>query len=130
MQVIFDDNGLLARLDGFERTLAREWDAESNAAMNEARRLLQRYPSPPAGSTYTRTFELQRGWNKPVRRVGRFGKVLANETTYGPFVQQRQTQARVHKGRWQTVEDVLEQVDVNKAAERAAEATARKIEGR
>ena len=72
------------------------------------------YPTQRPGSAYRRTGTLGRRWITSVSRKGGglVGKV-GNNTTYGPFVQSSQFQARVHRGRWQTDADVM---DRNKAA--------------
>lgn len=70
---------------------------------------MARYPQQRAGSLYVRTGTLGRTWTTSVEETpntvtGRVG----NRTEYAPFVQSRQFQAGVHRGRWQTEMDVLE----------------------
>lgn len=75
--------------------------------------LLQRdmaeYPPQKSGSSYVRTGTLGRRWTTRVSRTsgGMQGKV-GNNTRYGPFVQSREFQAGVHRGRWQTDESVVQ----------------------
>ena len=68
---------------------------------------LARYPSPPPMSRYRRTGTLGRRWTsaQPTwnASAAAWSVRLGNNTPYAPFVQGRQ-QARVHAGRWRTVE--------------------------
>ncbi|MGQ9491727.1 MAG: hypothetical protein ACUVS6_13725 [Anaerolineae bacterium] len=57
---------------------------------------------------YVRTGTLGRSWTQRIDltadgMVGRVGTNIA----YAPFVQDRERQAEIHRGRWQTVQDVL-----------------------
>jgi len=82
-------------------------------AMEHAVKLVQRdmadYPAQRAGSTYRRTGTLGRRWTTKVSygSSGVQGKV-GNNTKYGPYVQSERFQSRIHRGRWQTDEQVLE----------------------
>ena len=70
---------------------------------------MQEYPPPPGGSTYRRTGTLGRRWTKSVTVSG--GNVqgkVGNNTKYGPWVQSKQFQSRVHRGRWMTDEELVE----------------------
>lgn len=66
---------------------------------------LATYPAPPPSSTYVRTGTLGQRWTigrgDMLRRVG-------NNTVYAPPVQDRDSQARVHQGRWPTAQGVAE----------------------
>lgn len=77
------------------------------------------YPPQRTGSTYIRGYgfpgrptseRLGQSWTTVVRRIhdGVEGEV-GNNTSYGPRVQSKRLQANVHKGRWQTDEDVMAQ---------------------
>jgi len=74
------------------------------------------YPPPPPGSTYIRggprSEKLGQRWTtaRPVisNISGGLEGKIGNNASYAPWVQNRQFQARVHQGRWQTDEDVLE----------------------
>ncbi len=74
---------------------------------------MKEYPPPVPGSTYRRgqgkSERLGQSWTDSVSTgaSGVVGKV-GNNVSYGPFVQSRRFQARVHKGRWTTAEDLLE----------------------
>lgn len=73
---------------------------------------MAKYPQKPAGSTYDRTGTLGKRWTYRLRGSGRELEIrVGNNTVYGPWVQSEQFQARVHKGHWQTDEQVLNQED-------------------
>jgi len=71
-----------------------------------------KYPPPPPGSTYRRTGTLGRLWTTSNPSVSIAGKILnariGNATPYGPCVQDPDLQKRVHRGRWQTTTDVVD----------------------
>ncbi len=66
------------------------------------------YP-PQAPTSYVRTGTLGRRWTTKVTQGGDglVGKV-GNNTEYGPFVQSSAFQASVHRGRWQTDADAIQ----------------------
>lgn len=77
-------------------------------AMEDAVTLVLRdqrtYPSPPANSSYRRTFTLQRSWSREIVESGdsirgRVGS-NANVAPYNRYVQDEAMQSRVHAGRW------------------------------
>jgi hypothetical protein len=68
------------------------------------------YPPPPSGSSYRRTGTLGRRWTtKPIRKADEVGREVGNNTIYAPRVQSDELQASVHRGRWQTDAQVLQQ---------------------
>lgn len=69
---------------------------------------MQEYPTQRVGSLYRRTGTLGRLWVVKVYQEGAYltGKV-GNRVKYAPFVQSRQFQARIHRGRWQTDAQVV-----------------------
>ena len=74
---------------------------------------MAKYPPAPPNSWYRRTGTLGRRWTTEAPKVeGQTlqGKV-GNNTVYGPLVQSRLFQARVHRNRWQTDADVMEQTE-------------------
>ena len=77
-------------------------------AVLRIQRDMQEYPTQRVGSTYRRTGTLGRKWTIRVQQSGQYleGKV-GNNTRYAAFVQSRQFQSRVHRGRWQTDERVV-----------------------
>jgi hypothetical protein len=99
-------DALIARLGKVEGT--RILEPPMQRAVLRIQRDMQEYPQQRAGSTYRRTGTLGRKWTKKVRQEGEYltGRV-GNNTSYGPFVQSRQFQARVHRGRWQTDAQVV-----------------------
>jgi len=76
-------------------------------------RKLAVYPPRP-GSKYRRTFTLQRKWTTKVDRVsgGIIGKVGNDAKSergipYGPLVQSKQFQAKVHQGIWTNTDEAV-----------------------
>lgn len=66
---------------------------------------IAKYPSPPPNSTYVRTGTLGKSWGTSVQPdIPR--ATVGNPTSYGPYVQDSDRQAWMHKGRWQTTRDV------------------------
>jgi hypothetical protein len=74
---------------------------------------IKRYPAQRAGSTYRRTNTLGRSWSRRIEGSGTTlrGVVGSNGAMapYNRVVQDRERQARVHRGRWHTIQDVAEQ---------------------
>ena len=70
------------------------------------------YPPQPPGTNYRRTGTLGRLWTTATPHVTVSGHVLdariGNATPYGPQVQGPADQARVHRGRWLTTDDVVD----------------------
>lgn len=59
---------------------------------------------------YGRTGTLGRRWTTTVRGyAGDMVGLVGNNTSYGPLVQGAGTQTKMHKGNWQTDEDVMKQ---------------------
>ena len=83
-------------------------------AVMRIQRVMATYPPQRMGSRYIRTGTLGRKWTTKVTtsKGGVRGKV-GNNTPYGPVVQSSQFQASIHRGRWQTDENV---VRINSAA--------------
>ncbi len=73
-------------------------------AANILRADMQRYPPPKP--TYQQTGTLGRGWTAP--EITGMQVIVGNNVAYGPYVQDSDTQAWMHKGRWQTVQDVAQ----------------------
>lgn len=96
-------NGNLNKLKN--RSILRPPMAQS---VQMLQRYMARYPSAPAGSSYTRTGTLGRRWVTRIKQTARglLGEI-GNNTPYGPFVQSERFQARIHRGRWQTDEDAI-----------------------
>lgn len=70
---------------------------------------LRPYPPEPPNSSYRRTGTLGKRWTFVVRR-SLFGMktIVGNNTIYGPYVQSAERQAWMHKGRWITDAEALE----------------------
>ena len=68
------------------------------------------YPPQRLSSSYIRTGTLGRRWTQKVavNRSGVTGKV-GNNTEYAPWVQAENFQAWMHKGRWQTDQQVIDE---------------------
>jgi len=102
----------IAGIDALQRKLGQDFRRVLRPPMQKAVHLLQAdmadYPPQRPGSAYRRTGTLGRTWTTEVTDVnsGVEGKV-GNMTEYAPLVQSRQFQAAVHRGRWQTEQDVL-----------------------
>ncbi len=92
-------------------------------AVLRIQRDMQEYPPQRPGSRYVRgrgmanaagivehktSQQLGKRWTTKVFQEGAYltGKV-GNNVTYAPFVQSRQFQARIHRGRWQTDAQVV-----------------------
>jgi hypothetical protein len=76
------------------------------------------YPPPPPRSRYKRggpgSQNLGQQWFTEIEETseGLLG-LLGNNVSYGPYVQSEARQARVHRGRWDTVEGIArEQLDL------------------
>ena len=71
------------------------------------------YPPAPADSSYRRTGTLGRLWVAASPHVTVGGHVLdariRNATPYGPYVQDPDRQAKQHRGRWRTTDQVVEE---------------------
>ena len=78
------------------------------------------YPPPLA---YERTYRLFNSWHLNLPAIGGSGDLFIVESSgvdYADLVQQRSTQAWMHRNRWQTVEDVAEEREAFVAAEAAS----------
>lgn len=84
------------------------------------------YPSKPAGSRYVRTMNLSRQWyaSADAKQL-----LVANRAPYSGYVQQRDTQAWMHRQHgWPTIEDRFESQYMNLVFERLVkEVTTRMI---
>ena len=66
---------------------------------------IRNYPPEPPESTYTRTMKLYDKWTKAVT-MSPLQAIVGNAIAYGPYVQDPDKQAWMHRGRWQTTKDV------------------------
>ena len=113
------------QINGVDELLAKLGAAQGKnklrEPMDKALKLIERemkiYPDQRPGSKYRRTLQLKKHWTTaPIQETanGLIGKVGnnvedANGNPYAPFVQSQQFQAQVHRGRWQTDAQVLNQ---------------------
>jgi hypothetical protein len=108
---------LTAALADFPRIAA----GDVRAGVEKALLLLQgraaEYPAARAGSTYRRTGTLGRLWTSATRVVelGESGAFvqgrIGNAVPYAKWVQGAADQAQIHRDRWLTTEQVVEQAD-------------------
>jgi len=76
--------------------------------------LLKRYPPTRPQQRYRRTGTLGRSWSvRPITRTSSGWRIIigsnGNIAPYNRYVQDRELQARIHAGRWQTAQDIAEQ---------------------
>ena len=78
-------------------------------AVYRLQRDMAEYPPQRTGSSYVRTGTLGRRWTTSVTQSfnGLIG-TIGNNTIYGPFVQSERFQAGIHRGRWQTDQQVAD----------------------
>jgi hypothetical protein len=119
-------------ISGVDRLIAKLGRVEGTRVLREPMQRavlrlkadMQEYPEQRPGSRYVRgrgmanaagvvehrtSQQLGKRWTSRIAGSGAelTGKV-GNNVTYAPFVQSRQFQARVHRGRWQTDVQVME----------------------
>jgi len=97
--------GRLGKAPTLVRKLAGDAMEKSVAVVH---RKLATYPSPPPASTYRRTGTLGRSITTKVERSKFTGEVGTN-LRYAPYVIGAE-QAAMHRGRWQTVTSVAEEL--------------------
>jgi hypothetical protein len=111
--------------DVFANNITNIISIEATQSAEEMRTRLMQYPDQLANSKYNRTFELQHGWqtamvafdidmtfsgdNTAIAFRSDTSVTLATDVPYAKWVQRRATQMPIHRGRWNTVEDVAEQ---------------------
>ncbi len=105
---------LLARFKNAPQLIEAELEDAGDTVLALGIQILTKEPTPPSGSRYHRTGRLVRGWKETDRRFAVQGNarsvVLRNPTPYTGVVQSRADQARVHRGRWPTIEGAQEQM--------------------
>ena len=101
---------IITRSKEFKRELASEIRKAQAIVRKSIVEQASVYPSPPPGSTYQRTYQLQRGWERAVPILDNDGTVmrLINSVTYEPFVQDADEQAAIHQGRWVTTQQIAD----------------------
>lgn len=107
-------NELNAKLNRIQSGLS-DMRSTTERATKYVRGQIPPYPPPPANSKYRRTGTLGREIYDQVRPVGSgFVGVIGSPTVYGPWVisdeklsDGRGPQAKVHQGRWWTLQEIL-----------------------
>lgn len=67
---------------------------------------LAHYPPPPPDSSYTRTGTLGRSWaTRHELGAGRFDGETGTNVDYGPYVQDAERQAWMHRDRWNNTDE-------------------------
>jgi hypothetical protein len=105
---------LLHKLD---RVIAGETrKGPMDRAEQRIREELKKYPAPPTGSKYQRTYRLREGWDNGLVEANALGTNqyadlisvdLRNTTPYAGYVQDEQNQAEIHKDRWKTAQEIV-----------------------
>ena len=93
-----------------------------HASLLFAQKAAATYPPAIPGSKYIRgrgfeggkatSEKLNQQWTAPRPKIVRKGTGLqgsiSNKASYAPYVQDRSLQASVHRGRWQTIQDIVD----------------------
>lgn len=99
---------LVKKLGGISEGLKREMEEGMDEAIKYVRQEVPGYPPAIPNSRYVRTRVLGNSLTTEVRSLGsEVVGVLGTETIYGPYVIGEERQARVHRGRWYTLQAVL-----------------------
>ena len=69
---------------------------------------IAKYPPPPPHSTYVQTGTLGKRWTKTVKQGHPIQGLIGNLTPYAKYVQDRDHQAKVHRGRWRVIQQIGE----------------------
>jgi len=111
--ITVDVSEAVERLDPktMERYIIAALDGAADLLLEE----IKPYPPKPPDSRYRRTMTLHDSWTKKVGRSrlmallgGNLKAVVGSNVKYAPYVQDRDEQAWMHKGRWKTAQDVAE----------------------
>lgn len=111
-------------IEGLQKFVKKVGIATGNAnlkpalskSMDKILSLLKKYPPPLPNQRYVRTGNLGRSWQSRVTSVGsnQFSSTMRGEVRnsmrYASFVQ-GSNQANIHKGRWITADQAVDQVD-------------------
>ena len=104
---------LLTALERYEELAKPIVEQAASAALLSLVPALADYPAAQASSTYRRSGTLGRTWTAarpewaPI--ASGFEASLGNATPYGPWVQDSDLQAKMHRGRWKSDVQVVEQ---------------------
>ena len=112
VEIVVQDAQVRALLDRAPAQVDRALRGAMTDATTWLQRQMQTYPPQRTGSAYRRTGTLGRSWARTVSdEAGAIvGRVTSsgNIAPYNRLVQDRTRQATVHRGRWQTAQDVAE----------------------
>lgn len=97
--ITVDVSEVVRKLD--PKKLEKALHSSLGDAAAEVRVEARRYPPPKP--TYQRTFTLKRSWTQEVKGMV---ATIGNNTKYAPFVMDAAEQAWMHRGYWQTTEDI------------------------
>lgn len=95
-------------LQGFDGVAQHELSIATEENIVWAHDFIAKYPPASPTSSYVRTGTLGRNWAHEVRQFsGSVRALLANPVIYAPYVQDELAQAKIHRGRWPTVQMLL-----------------------
>lgn len=110
--VVLHVPNVVAALERYPDIARTAYETAAHAALMDTIPTLAHYPPKPPTSRYRRTGTLGRLWTtaRPEFdwQTREFTATLANNTPYAEYVQSAQRQARVHRDRWRTVDDILQ----------------------
>jgi len=82
---------------------------EMGRSLERVRAPLVKYPLPPPNSRYKRTGKLGQRWTSQVNTSSTsLEGIIGNNVVYARWVQDKEKQAKIHQGRWPTIQDVLQ----------------------
>lgn len=102
-----DIKRMLSRLKASEKTIEAQIKLSISNITLRTVAALKKYPPPPPASTYERTGRLGRGWKQQISssQSNMIGKIT-NNVDYVVYVQDRVTQAKVHRRTgWRVIQD-------------------------
>lgn len=103
--------GLAAALDRFaqgDQQVGKALVRATRRAVAVLRRKLAKYPEERPESNYRRTGTLGRRWTTRVQFAGDVAGLVGNNVPYAPYVQDADRQAQIHRGLWQTAQEVAQ----------------------
>ena len=106
---------LIRKFDNLRGGLNKGLTGAGDKAADIALKAVPGYPPAPPGSTYERTFALGESiTNEPggigasINSLGR--EILSVGVPYGPYVVNEPTQAKIHRGRWWTIQQISKKI--------------------
>lgn len=113
MPITVEVKGLKEILERWQRgdaVVGGEFEHGMQNAVDYAVDYEAKYPPEIPGSSYIRTTRLGKSWTREVHVTtsevwGKFGNI----TPYMEYVQDEVHQAKVHRGRWPTIQDITEE---------------------